>query len=93
MIKNTILLDFSASKNCNIPLMVCVKPLKQGGCVNFPFFNFFKFMKYCEAPIKKVFTVPTSVNAQRYGLLLYKDLLLRQSNKLLINSIKSAVPI
>jgi hypothetical protein len=48
-------------------------------------------VKYCEASNKKCFTVPESVNAQRYRLWLYKDQLFKQSNKLLMNSIKSAV--
>jgi hypothetical protein len=39
-------------------------------------------MKYCVASYKKLRTVPDElINAHRYRLCLYKDLLLRQSNK------------
>jgi len=56
--------------------MTCVRPLKEGAdSVNFHFLNFCKlFVKYCGAPIIYFVVPATSVNAQRYGLWLYKDL-------------------
>ncbi|KAE9535224.1 hypothetical protein AGLY_007957 [Aphis glycines] len=53
VIKNSIALGLSSSKNYNTPLIICVKSSKQ--------------VKYFEASFKKLCTVPELVNAYRYG--------------------------